>query len=132
MFDVMPSDIRDAGYGLAIPSSRTVDQQIQALIDKAEERLLAAVRSIPRRVATGALEPTLVRGVIEDMVLRVIKNPRALRTLGIDDFQATIDTAVSAGMLYVTADERDLLSPPAAAAVGNIRVGLPRSRWLGA
>ncbi|WP_102508104.1 hypothetical protein [Sanguibacter massiliensis] len=129
---VTPSDIRDAGFGLAIPEGPTVDAQIQKLIDKAEERLLAAVPSVPRRIAAGTLPAALVKGVVEDMVLRVIKNPRALRQMGVDDFQATIDTAVSSGALYVTGDERALLAPAPRGSVGSLRIGLPRWRQPGA
>jgi len=68
------------------------------------------------------------------MVLRVVKNPRSLRSLGLDDFQATIDQAVSTGMLYLSDDERARLLPHGRAnlQVGTIRLGLAPWRWPGA
>jgi len=129
---VTPADIRAAGFGLDIPTGAAVDTQIQTLVDKAEARLLAAVPSIHRRIAAGTLSVALVEGVVEDMVLRVIKNPRALRQMGVDDFQATIDTAVSSGALYVTTGELALLAPPPRGAVGSVRIGLPGWRLPGA
>lgn len=132
MFDVTAEDIRDAGFGLTIPAGEAVDKQLVGLVAKAKARLLALVPSLPRRVTAGTLDEQTVKGVIEDMVLRVVKNPRALRQLGIDDFQATIDTAVSSGALYLTPDERLLLSPKRRRAIGSVQIGVPRWRLPGA
>lgn len=122
MYEVTPQDIRDAAFGIEFPPGAT-DEQIQRLIDKAETRLNAKVPTLPARWEAGTVESEVVRGVIEDMVLRVVKNPRALRSLGIDDFQATVDNSTSTGLLYVSAEELALLSPRGRLRVGTIRLG---------
>lgn len=133
MFDVAPQDIRDAAFGIDIPAGEAVDAQLERLIAKAEMRLATVLPTVASRIEAGALDVDLVRGVIEDMVLRVVKNPRSLRTLGLDDFQATIDNSTSTGLLYVTADEVALLSPRRPRrSVGTIRLGIERWRQPGA
>lgn len=118
--------LREAAFGVDIPSGGHVDTALQRLIDKAEGRLLAAIQSIPGRVADGTLPADLVAGVVEDMVLRVAVNPRGLRSLGIDDYTETIDSAVSSGALYVSPAELALLGGASARGrVGSIRLGTP-------
>ena len=127
----LPQDIRDAAFGIEIPTGPNVDQQLHALIAKAEGRLAVALPMLASHVADGSVDTATVRGVVEDMVLRVVKNPRSLRTFGIDDLQATIDNSLSMGTLYVTDAERDLLTPAsstARAGFGSIRLGIPEWR----
>lgn len=134
MYAVVPQDIRNAAYGIDIPEGATVDGQLTALIAKAETRLNAVVPSLAARFEAGEElggQPIgdVVKGVVEDMVLRVAKNPEALRSFGIDDFQAVLDNAVSSGRLYVAADEETLLSPGSGRAkVGSILLGVPSWR----
>jgi hypothetical protein len=45
------------------------------------------------------------------MVLRVLLNPIGLRSETVDDYSYTIDTARSAGELYMTENEIDTLTP---------------------
>jgi hypothetical protein len=45
------------------------------------------------------------------MVLRVLKNPEGKRSETIDDYSYTIDSARSAGELYMTDNEIDTLTP---------------------
>lgn len=134
MYAVDPQDIRDAAYGIEIPAGAAVDVQIGLLIAKAETRLNAVVPLLAARFEAGeaiggAPITDVVKGVIEDMVLRVAKNPQALRSFGIDDFTAVLDNAVSTGLLYVAADELALLSPGSGrSSVGSIRLGVPSWR----
>lgn len=128
MYAVTPQDIRDAAYGIEIPAGGPVDTQIAYLIAKAETRLNAVVPSLAARFEAGTAAPAVIHGVVEDMVLRVVKNPQALRSFGIDDFTAVIDNSVSTGLLYVAADEESLLSPGSGrSSVGSIRLGV--SSW---
>lgn len=127
-FGVTPDMIRQAAFGLTIPEGSTADSQIRALIDKASIRLASRLPSLQRRIAAGALDREVVRGVVEDMVLRVIRNPTARRSIGLDDFQETIDTSTSTGLLYVSEDELALLRPPSRRRVGSIQLGVPAWR----
>lgn len=128
---VTPADIREAAYGLEIPAGAEVDAQIQALIDKASLRLQQAVPTLCQRIEAGTLNVEVARGVVEDMVLRVIRNPKAFRSLGLDDFQATVDNSTSTGMLYVSAEELALLAPRSKSRIGSIRIGVPAWRVPG-
>lgn len=131
-YGVTPEDIREAAYGLKIPVGTTVDAQIQSLINKAAGRLDERVPSMRRRVTNALLALSVVQGVIEDMVLRVIRNPKAYRSIGLDDFQSTIDTSTSTGLLYVSADELGLLKPRVRSRFGSVRIGIPPWRVPGA
>lgn len=122
MYEVTPQDIRDAAFGIEFPPGAT-NEQIQRLIDKAETRLNAEIPTLAARWEANTVDHDVVKGVIEDMVLRVVKNPRALRSLGIDDFTATIDNSTSSGLLYVSPDELALLAPRGRLRVGTIRLG---------
>lgn len=129
MYGVTPQAIRDAAYGIDVPAGDVVDQQLVALIEKAEVRLNARIPTLAGRFEADEVSVRLVGGVVEDMVLRVVKNPQALRSFGIDDFQATIDNAVSSGLLYVSADELAMLSPGSGRpSVGSIKLGVPAWR----
>lgn len=124
---VEPADVREAAYGLTIPAGEAVDASIARLIAKAEQRVLLRVASVPARIEAGTLQADAVAGVVEDMVLRVMRNPRALRQVSIDDYAETIDNIASGGELYLTDNEATLLAPPVGARsrVGSIRLGLP-------
>lgn len=130
-YGVTPEMIRASAYGLTIPEGETVDQQIQSLINKAAARLDELAPSVRRRVTADTLALVVVQGVIEDMVLRVIRNPKAYRSLGLDDFQTTIDNSTSTGLLYVSAAELALLRPRSRSNFGSIRLGIPRHRQPG-
>lgn len=129
---VTPEGLRTAAYGLDIPEGDQVDVALSRLIEKAEERLLARIPSIPARVAAGTLRVGLVAGVVEDMILRVVSNPRGVRSMSIDDYSETLERAASSGGgLHLTQDEIDLLAGPSRAggAFGSIRLGTP-AWWL--
>ena len=124
--------LRAAAYGIDIPAGVAVDAALQGLIDKAEARLVASIPSIPDRVAAGTLSVDLVKGVVEDMALRVVSNPRGLRSVSIDDYSETLDVgAGSSSGLYLSAAERSLLEIASRArpAFGSIRVGA-NGWWL--
>ncbi|MEU7384017.1 Gp19/Gp15/Gp42 family protein [Streptomyces sp. NPDC042207] len=59
-----------------------------------------------------ATEPTATsRAVCRAMVLRVLQNPQGLRQESIDDYQVTYDAARSAGELYISDTEAEMLRP---------------------
>lgn len=128
---VTPDGLRTAAYGIDIPEGENVDASLARLIEKAEGRLLARVPSVPARVAAGTLDGALVAGVVEDMILRVVSNPRGVRSMSIDDYSETLERAASGAGLYLTPDEVALLAGPSRAggAVGSIRLGTP-AWWL--
>lgn len=75
--------------------------------------LLADASAIMRQ-AVPSLDPAppdTAVGVCCAMVLRMVQNPEGKRQESIDDYSYTIDSARSAGKLYLADDELDLLQP---------------------
>ena len=128
---VTPNDIREAAYGFEIPAGEAVDTKLNKLIAKAGERILGAYPTILDRLAAESIQPGAVKGVIEDMVLRVARNPNGYRQVSIDDYNRTIDTALSSGQLYISDQEAELLAPPSKSktrGARTARLGLPAWR----
>ena len=125
-----PADIRSIAYGITIPDGTEVNRSIQALIDKAENLLESELPFLSAWVADGRIADATVSGVVQDMVLRVMKNPHAWRQVSIDDGSATIDTSTSSGLLYLSAAERARLTPASRrrGRVGSVRLNLPTHR----
>lgn len=130
--NVTAGEVRTAAYGLTIPTGTDIDASILRLVAKAIDRLPGGRTGIEARIAASSLSESLVRGVIEDMVIRVLRNPRAIRSSSIDDFTETIDNSVSAGELYLSASEAALLTAGSdRPRVGTIRLGLAAWRVPG-
>lgn len=124
--------IREQAFGISIPEGQTYDAALEALAAKAQRRLYRQDRSIDARLSNQTLDSELVQDVIVDMTLRIVRNPNAYRSVSIDDFQATIDQAVSSGALYATADELALLAGPATRGRSrSMSLGLSRHRLPG-
>lgn len=129
-YGVTPDDIRDAAFGVTIPAGDDIDGQLDKLIAKAT--MLLPTACIDARIAAASLDAAVVASVIEDMVVRVAKNPGGRRQFSIDDFSAMIDTALSSGALYLSDDERARLCPPSRPGrVGSVRIGVPAWRVPG-
>lgn len=130
MVQVIPRQIRDAAYGIEIPEGDEVDRAIERVISKAWTRILDRYPNIEERITAGRPSVDTVTGVIEDMVLRVLRNPNGYRQVSIDDYNRTIDAALSAGRLYIADDEASLLAPSRRrkGRIGSVRTGVPRWR----
>lgn len=122
---VVAQDVRDAAYGLTIPEDAVTTVALERLVVKAESRLLARVPSIPSRVQSGVLDVELVRGVVEDIVLRVVRNPRGLSYEQAGEFAYRIDQATTTGAIEVLDADIASLLPRRLSAVGSIRLGVP-------
>lgn len=131
LFRVTAFDVREAAYGLTIPEGGEADTAIEKAIRKAEVRILERFPNLPERVEGGKPALDVVQGVIEDMVLRVMRNPNGYRQVTLDDYSRTIDSAVSTGLLILTDAEAALLAPPRPKqrrAIGSVRIATPRWR----
>lgn len=129
MYDVVPDDIRAIAFGVTIPEGDAANRQINALIAEAIILVEAGVPGLRRRVEDNETLTALTETIIKKMVLRVLKNPRSLRSIGIDDLNATIDSAASTGELYLSDTEAALLAESTPGGlVGSIRLGVPRER----
>ena len=128
LFGVNPTNVADAAYGLTVPSSAVAG--IVKLIEKAEGILLDEIPSLHQRSTSGRTKPESVKSVIEDMVVRVLRNPNSLRQITVDDGTATIDHAISSGQLYASPAElarlRKDVNGSARGGVRSIRLAKPR------
>lgn len=81
------------------------------LVDAWEELLAPGkVPDLEARVASGLVRPGLVTRVVTAMVIRVLRNPEAIRQWQVDDATFTRDSLVSSGLLFVSDDEVGLLT----------------------
>jgi hypothetical protein len=107
-FDVTSDDVEGRYQTLTAGQTRIVD----TIIQDAEDILETAAES-----AGGAPPPADSRGarayvrIVSNMVIRVFKNPDALLQETIDDYTYRRDSAISAGLLYVSDDELEQLRP---------------------
>jgi hypothetical protein len=106
-----PADVTSAWlYDFAQPS----DGIVQDWLDRAWRLLLSKDRTIESRMADASLATEDVVDVVTAMTLRVLGNPQGKRQESIDDYSWTRDNAVSAGLLYVSDDELNMLKVPGA------------------
>lgn len=96
------SDVNNAYEG-DISTEQT--DWVQALIDRAERRLLSKVRSIPSRVESGKLEQADVVDVVVSAVLRVFRNPEGASMEMEGNYSIQLRADVAGGSLFFTADE---------------------------
>lgn len=122
-FGVTVQTVESAAYGITVPSESLAS--VQALIDKAVGLLLDEIPNLVQRVADGRTKADSAKSVVEDMVVRVLRNPNALRQITINGDSATIDQAVSSGQLYVAEAElarlRKDVSTQASKRAGKLR-----------
>lgn len=83
-----------------------------AWLDDAWEELHAPSRvpNLDDRLTAGVITVGLIRRVVTAMVIRVLRNPEAIREWAVDDASFKRDAAITAGALYATEDEIALLS----------------------
>lgn len=103
---VYPSDLADRWR----PLTATEEPVAQALLDDAWAILSQQLPDIEDRLTAGSLSELLVVAVESAMVLRVLRNPNGVRQWSVDDYSETRDSALSAGALYLSPEELDLLS----------------------
>lgn len=91
------------------PLSAQETTNAQTFLDDAWGMLVRRFPNVESLFVTDAgLEPEVIR-LLATAVLRVMKNPDGKRQESIDDYSWTRDAALSAGLLYFTADELDAL-----------------------
>jgi hypothetical protein len=113
------------------PLNALEDTMAQALLVDAWEELLAPgkVPDLEDRLADGRVSEGLVRRVVTAMVLRVLRNPDAIRQLATDDVTITRDQVVSSGLLYASEDEVALLTGQPTGELPHVSFSAPYG-WL--
>lgn len=97
------ADLTDVANRLGRDLTAAEQRQGAALLDDATDLIL---QRFPQPPATTG------QRVCASMVVRVLRNPEGRRSATIDDFSYTIDSALSAGELYITETELASLRPP--------------------
>lgn len=90
------------------------------LLADAWEVLHAQVSGLEERIESQQLREGAVKAVIKAMVLRVLRNPDAIRQFTSDDASYVRDNAVSTGLLYATPEELSMLTGISADPVGHL------------
>lgn len=99
-------DVREAS-DRPIPDSRV--PYVQGRLNAAHRRLRSKALGLDDRVDSDVLDPLLVKDVIVEMVLRVLRNPRGYRSETDGDYSYSRDTQVASGRLTVTDDDLEAL-----------------------
>lgn len=89
------------------------DEDLTALLGRAQRRLSALDPHLPGRVAASPALAAVATDVVVDMVLRVLRNPEGLRTASETTGPITNSLTYGGddpGALYVTAEEKRMLS----------------------
>ncbi|CRK59071.1 predicted 14.0Kd protein [Alloactinosynnema sp. L-07] len=122
------SDVQQA-RGQEIPESQ--QDWVQGRVDAAHRRLRSAAPGLDARAAAGALDPDLVKDVIVEMVLRVLRNPEGLLRENDGDYGYGRSERVGSGVLEVTAADLEVLGYAGAStySVTYPDGGLPRP-WI--
>ena len=123
--EVTASSIENAAPELMMPPP----EQTAKLIAKAEVLVIDYVPNVTSRLSDGRLRQETLNSVIEDMVIRVLRNPQALRTVSVDDGSATLDGAISSGLLYLSDVELDRLRGHAQGVKPKVRSIKLRTPW---
>jgi hypothetical protein len=79
---------------------------VNVLIDKAERLVVEAVPDWGDRIEAGTLTAQAIGDVVSSMVLRVLRNPSGYRSETAGDYTYQLDSAVAAGRLFLSKDER--------------------------
>lgn len=103
---------------------------VPGLSSKAWRRVLAQFPTMESNISVVApaasplVSPDLVKDVMTDMIVRVLKNPDSVRSDSIDDHTTTLDMSISSGGLYLSAEEVALLTPRVVPVYGVYVMGL--------
>lgn len=105
-----PVDATDVAARLIRALTPAEQTAVPVLLVDAWEEVRGRVPNLDARFDAGLVTEGQVRKVVAAMVVRVLRNPEAIRQWTVDDDTFVRDTALSAGLLYVTPDEVSLLS----------------------
>jgi hypothetical protein len=99
-------DVRGA-WERPIADSRVV--YVQGRLNAAHRLLHGKAPGLDARVASGMPDRDLVKDVIVEMVLRVLRNPSGFRSETDGDYSYSRDTQVASGRLVVTDEDLETL-----------------------
>lgn len=124
MNPVIVDDVEERFRSLTDAEKRVAE----ALLDDAWEELSARVPMLADRRAGGLVTDGLVRRVVAAMVIRVLRNPEAIRQWSVDDASFTRDSVVSSGLLFVSDGEVALLTGTPVGPLPHLSFSAPYAR----
>jgi hypothetical protein len=95
-------------FGPVTPAQESL---IGALLRRASELIRGTIPDLDAKIVAGTLKASLVALAAVNMVMRVIRNPRNLRSETVGPFTRTFDTSAAGGLLELTAADLALLTP---------------------
>lgn len=112
---INPAGIEDVRGVIERPLTADEERVIPNWLNKAWRELQRVVPGIPDRVtlpvsADGYLATADVIDVLAAMVERKTRNAAGLRSWSTDDYDQTVDSALSSGQIYVSESEKDSLA----------------------
>ena len=123
---VTPAEIQSVAYGLFIG-----DDKLEALagpIRFAENKVLAKKSlRVAERLRNGTLDIETVRGVVVDMVLRVVKNPGGVQSDSLGSSSTAYFRNAASGAVELLDEDIEVLQPRPRQ-IGMMRVGIPSWR----
>lgn len=115
----------DIEVRLMRPLTAAESAAVGAWIDDLEAEILGRIPDLDAQVTAGTVLAPVVKRVVAQAVIRVLRNPEGLRTVsyGIDDGTETrtVDSSLSSGALFLTSDEWDLILPTSSGDAFTIR-----------
>lgn len=93
------------------PLDPAQESAVSVWVDVAWGKLKRKVPTLEAQITAGKADDDLVRSAVVSAVVRVLNNPRGVRSGGVDDGQFTIDVEQSSGRLYIHEDDIADLKP---------------------
>lgn len=111
-------------------------EQVAVVLLRRASELVRSRFDVDTLMASGRLNRGVVALAVTNMVLRVLRNPKSLRSQTIGPFSRTFDTTHATGFLSITAAEEAMFTPKTLAVwtpPGSIRIspGLAPTRSYG-
>lgn len=120
---VTPEDVRELAFGITIG-----DDQLETLKGPIlhAERKIRSRRDlqVEQRIAKGTLDVETVRGVVLDMVLRVVKNPWGVQSDGTGSVSTAYFRGAASGAVELLDEDVEVLRPRKSA-FGTMGVQVP-------
>ena len=93
------------------PLDATQTSAVGVWLDVAWGKLKRKVPTLTAQLEADKVDVALVKSAVVSAIVRVLNNPKGVRSAGVDDGQVTIDVEQSSGRLYIHEDDIADLKP---------------------
>lgn len=108
------------------PLDATQKSAVGVWLDVAWGKLKRKVPTLTAQLEADKVDVALVKSAVVSAIVRVLNNPKGVRSAGVDDGQFTIDVEQSSGRLYIHEDDIADLKPSwALSGVYSMPLGVP-------